>query len=307
MRCRGMPYLYKNLFHDIERFKFVKVGQVQLIVPYYNISHAVALGAGHSEEVHRGEVHPQQQADLACLVRLKPVVMERSSRSEACRAQVKPAAVSISVGVRVETEKPRKAHHEHDVEVGEAVSAAVKPFKTVLYESKGYAVGLLAARGVAQKFGNEQSHGQLHRVERYRRISHCHLCLFELKQINVAAHVDNGLYLCQRLEVLPFQLALARFAYRCYAREPSVLFGEHIDDNFRFAVLERVQYYRFRFYEHFLRKYAVFDAKIRILSLILGKNLENIWQIKIKLLPLHRLKHHDGPFVYRLGREIFIL
>ena len=65
----------------------------------------------------------------------------------------------------------------------------------------------------------------------------------EFLQLQARAHIGLDLQYGQRLEELLFDLSLGRLRQADDKRKSTVATGEHIDDESRLSVLQRVQHY----------------------------------------------------------------
>ena len=185
-----------------ERTQLRETGQVDAVIPYYDVHEAVALVAREAVEAHCGEVHAHHNPHEGGLARPEIIGMQRRAVAETTRPEVERAARGIAVQIRVEAEKARKANKEHYVEVGKAILRAVEPQQAVGHVVEKRPSVLLAAQRVAQKLGHKHGYRQFAAVERQRRVGAGHAHLPDALQLARRPHLALHVELRQRLEIL---------------------------------------------------------------------------------------------------------
>jgi len=216
---------------------------VETVIGEGDFQEAVTLSVRHLEKVHGGVVHTHHQLHLLGFLWLEEIAMNGRGRQENTLAEIEIVTWRIVVEVRIETKEPAQAHEEYEMKVGKAVVLAIEPLDAVddIVEKKG--VLLLSAQGIVEELSHKEGDRELVLAKGNGGEGMKQTGIGELLQLQARPHISLNLQHGQRLEKLFLDLPLGRLRQADDKRESTVATGEHIDDESRLSVLQRVQHY----------------------------------------------------------------
>ena len=203
---------------------------------------AVAFRAAHLEEVHRVVVHAHQCPQAGSLFRAHYVNVQGCTVGEAGGTQVEEVARAIVFQVRVEAQKARQVHQEHQVKVGRSPFATVQPPDRVCQVGIERRIFHLLMQGMCEKFGQEEGDGSLVRVIRQGLEQKGKAGFLHALEVQPRAEVRLVFEDGERLEEDAPQGAPLAAGELDEVGHTSLTFGEDVDDHRRVIIFNGAQH-----------------------------------------------------------------
>ena len=153
-----------------------------------------------------------------------------------------------------EADKAAQAHHEHQVEIGKRLHAAVEPLDAMLDVGEECGVLLLITGAVVDELREEQGDAELVGVEGDTGKREGNVGISQVLKLRLRTDIQLHFEDVQGLEILFLQLPLLRLGNMNDDRHASVALGKQVDDHFLLSVFQIPQYNCFCFCQHTLQK-----------------------------------------------------
>ena len=146
--------------------------------------------------------------------------------------------------IGTDTHKSGKMKQKGQMEIGHSRCAGVKPLQGRLQITVKQRIGLLYTKHMTQKFGQEQNHGRLDRIERYICIYKVHARIVKLRQTGGRTDFQLTLHKSQRTPQSCRQTGFpASTRYRSGERKTAMSLAVQIDNLFVVIILDSTNHY----------------------------------------------------------------